>query len=665
MKTKKTVLKLFMFFILIFSLQLASFAQTSYNLVIDSIVTRINTAPLRQVVRELSGDTTCIIGGNTYTLLTRAYNQPENELAAQYILERFLSYGLDTSTFQFSSTGKNVIGKKLGVKYPNQIYIIGAHYDSYPWEVFAPGADDNATGVAGVLEAAKQLMNYDSKYTLLFVGWDEEERGLYGSHAYADTAFMHGDSIKGVINIDMLGYDPNNQRNIVIYTDANSLSLANIMYSTDRIYVLDMNPTININPAAGASDHYSFWQTGYKAVWPFENPVNPYVNNPADSIELLNMKYFTRMVKGAVAAFATLAFDFMIDIEHQPLASTPDTNARIATAIIKSGQGIAAGEYSPRLYYKTGNGLYNFVNSSFNNLDTFKFIIPGEQTGSTVYYYIAAQDSTGQLVQTYPPGGFGFNPPGTEPPAVPLSYKILGSLSYCSITVPRDIPPRVATYDSIYIPRDFILFGLTVNLTINYPNDQDLLIGVVNPSGELLKLSYGNGGSGANYINTTFDDAAVDSIKNGIPPFTGSYMPEQKLSQFNNQSMQGYWRLRVYNLSLTGTGQLVSWCLNGYYYNPIGIVGNQVPVKTSLSQNYPNPFNPNTRISFTLERTTEVKLAVYDILGREVSVLINGKLNSGDHKVDFNGSELSSGVYFYTLYLNGSRFDTKKMVLIK
>jgi hypothetical protein len=90
-----------------------------------------------------------------------------------------------------------------------------------------------------------------------------------------------------------------------------------------------------------------------------------------------------------------------------------------------------------------------------------------------------------------------------------------------------------------------------------------------------------------------------------------------------------------------------------------------------LFQNYPNPFNPITTIKFDLPKNSYVKLIVYDLLGREVSLLVNEELKASSYAVDFDASALSSGVYFYRLitidnYGKTSSFvDTKKMVVSK
>jgi hypothetical protein len=83
-----------------------------------------------------------------------------------------------------------------------------------------------------------------------------------------------------------------------------------------------------------------------------------------------------------------------------------------------------------------------------------------------------------------------------------------------------------------------------------------------------------------------------------------------------------------------------------------------------LSQNYPNPFNPNTTIKFELPTSSHVSLTVYDILGREASVLVNEKREAGAYEVKFDGSNLASGVYFYRIQA-GSFVQTKRLLLLR
>lgn len=100
--------------------------------------------------------------------------------------------------------------------------------------------------------------------------------------------------------------------------------------------------------------------------------------------------------------------------------------------------------------------------------------------------------------------------------------------------------------------------------------------------------------------------------------------------------------------------------------NPTGInqVGTEIPASFALSQNFPNPFNPSTTIKFSVPKNGFVNLKVYDLAGKEVSNLINENLIAGNYEASFDGSNLTSGVYFYRLQANGFT-ETKRMTLIK
>jgi hypothetical protein len=83
-----------------------------------------------------------------------------------------------------------------------------------------------------------------------------------------------------------------------------------------------------------------------------------------------------------------------------------------------------------------------------------------------------------------------------------------------------------------------------------------------------------------------------------------------------------------------------------------------------LKQNYPNPFNPQTNIEFSIAKPGIVKILVYDVLGKEVGVLVNEFKNAGRHKIVFDGSNYSSGIYFYRIITN-QYSQTKKLLLLK
>ncbi|MEO8209953.1 MAG: T9SS type A sorting domain-containing protein [bacterium] len=93
--------------------------------------------------------------------------------------------------------------------------------------------------------------------------------------------------------------------------------------------------------------------------------------------------------------------------------------------------------------------------------------------------------------------------------------------------------------------------------------------------------------------------------------------------------------------------------------------GQIIPHEFTLYQNYPNPFNPNTVISYQLAVSSYTELKVYDVIGNLVEVVVNRKQIAGSYEVLWNGSDFSSGIYFYSMSFDGNLFDTKKMFLIK
>jgi hypothetical protein len=115
---------------------------------------------------------------------------------------------------------------------------------------------------------------------------------------------------------------------------------------------------------------------------------------------------------------------------------------------------------------------------------------------------------------------------------------------------------------------------------------------------------------------------------------------------------------------------LLGCVINGNVYGdtpmPLGItkINSEIPEDFSLSQNYPNPFNPLTKIRFDIPKASSAKLIIYDLLGREIKILVNEELKSGTYEAEWDASGYSSGIYFYSL-ITDKFIESKKMVLIK
>ncbi|MBI5403218.1 MAG: T9SS type A sorting domain-containing protein [Ignavibacteriae bacterium] len=151
----------------------------------------------------------------------------------------------------------------------------------------------------------------------------------------------------------------------------------------------------------------------------------------------------------------------------------------------------------------------------------------------------------------------------------------------------------------------------------------------------------------------------VQRLEKGVYKYLGFLAAKNGTSNeynFEDKNLQpGRYNYRLKQIDLNG---------NFEYFSLSNEIAINAPNSFELSQNYPNPFNPVTRINFSIAKSGLVKLVIYDITGREVKKLVDKELEQGFHFADFNASNLSSGIYFYTLKSNNF-VSTKKMVLVK
>ena len=229
---------------------------------------------------------------------TRAYFQPQAYQAEAWLQSKFENMGLDVSIHNFSAAGNwwglpatssgNVIAIQTGTLYPDEYIVCGAHYDSFvPWSYTnCPGADDNATGTAGIVEIARILSQYEFERSIIYCCFSAEEVGLFGSAAYASSCGQQDMNILGYFNIDMTGYlQPGSNVHIDLIYPSFAAPLANYYTNIGNIYFA----RIPISPSSfssGDSDHTSFNQNGYYGIYPFEdtNNYSPYIHTTNDVI---------------------------------------------------------------------------------------------------------------------------------------------------------------------------------------------------------------------------------------------------------------------------------------------------------------------------------------------------------------------------------------------
>ncbi len=271
-----------------------------------------------EVVSEINQDSVRSVISNLQGYGTRFMGNANRRQIYKWIRNKFLSYGFTDVTIDSFlcntyanqmglTTQYNVIAKLNGSRYPDQYYIIGGHYDSYARAsvLDAPGADDNASGTAAVLEAARVIKkkNYTPAATLLFIAFAAEELMNYGdsgSEHYAAAAKAANMNIKLMINNDMIGYSQSAPAysNVEVNNYTGFNNIAEFAKDVTRNYTV-------LNPITGVldqmSDSYPFFSAGYPVVYFEESVFSPFYHGASDKLSNLNIPYCTEIIKASCA----------------------------------------------------------------------------------------------------------------------------------------------------------------------------------------------------------------------------------------------------------------------------------------------------------------------------------------------------------------------------
>ena len=227
---------------------------------------------------------------------------------AQYIYQTFQTMGLTVRYHNYSegaATGSNVEATLPGSDSDN-IFIICGHYDTV---ADGPGADDDGSGVAAVLAAAEVMKNYEFYHTIRFVAFSGEEQGLIGSYHYVEDSYMNNDTIFAVLNADMIGFAPlpSDGTQGKIFENPNSEWIVDYTKAISQLYWDYIGIELTAQGESWGSDHYSFWQFGYDAVFYHEENFNDYYHSADDTIAHMNLSYTTRFTRLILATLAEMA----------------------------------------------------------------------------------------------------------------------------------------------------------------------------------------------------------------------------------------------------------------------------------------------------------------------------------------------------------------------
>jgi len=336
---------------------------------------------------------------------TRYASTAACEYAGTFLFEHFSSLpGLETSydpfLFAGTRTTRNIVAVLPGKSNADRSVILCAHYDSTSNQptTNAPGADDNASGTAAVMEIARVLSSYAFDFSLKFICFSAEEWGLYGSKHYAQKAKAAGETIIGVVNMDMIGYEdvPSEDIDIIVNPASDWLG-ARYLSAAERYAPL---PTLKIvNASFRGSDHSPFWDQGYHALCGIEDAgvPNPHYHKTTDTLSTLNMDFVTSVTRASLALGAELAQPVVslsapagLTARSQVLTSL-FSNAKTVFLDWRTTSDQAVGY---NVYRSTNRERYEKANGTLLTATTFtdRFL----RAGSAYYYAVTAVDSSGR-----------------------------------------------------------------------------------------------------------------------------------------------------------------------------------------------------------------------------------------------------------------------------
>ncbi len=368
----------------------------------QAAVVQVTESTYRAVLGDNSGNPGILY---THDGDSRGPGAPQHDLAMMNIQDEFESYGLTVTLEPVSYFGDiyyNVVGTKLGTVYPDQEFILGAHYDS----VSNPGADDNASGTALVLECARVISQYPSDYTIRFIGFTREEQGLYGSHAYVDD--HPGADILAMISTDMVAYDAGQEHSLIYGRDGQSSELKADMQEAVATYSTYQGITLSSTDGGwnGQSDHAPFDGAGYQACLFIEGDVwsNPHYHTQLDSVDTpgyIDYPFAVRMVRsmlgylvdnaGVQVPVDALGFEFP---DGHPEYAAPDGSTVVRVEVMGLGSEVPQ-PGTGLLHYDVGAGWQSTTMFEVSP-KVYDAALPPSVCGDEVRYYFTAVSMTAE-----------------------------------------------------------------------------------------------------------------------------------------------------------------------------------------------------------------------------------------------------------------------------
>lgn len=372
-------------------------AQTNIDSLITSIVSKVEPDSVQHIIQSLQNfQTRFLLASNRFQIADWLYDRFASFGFTEIERDSFMcttNYGSTATTLQV-----NIIATLPGTSRPDEVYIIGGHYDSFAYGsemTNAPGADDNASGTSAVLEFARIIMEsgYQPEATIKFIAFAAEELMLFGDAGcehYAQKAYDEGMNIKLMINCDMISYNtlPLEQAKVNINYYSGFTNLLNIAKDATNQFSLITGVNGSLNQY---SDSYPFYEKGFPAIYFEENQFSPYYHTIDDIITNYDMEYCSEVIKSAGAMLlkymdmnspTSIQEEFII---HEFILEQNYPNPFNPTTII-SWQSPVSSWQTVRVYDILGNEVATLVNE-YKPAGSYTINFDASKLSSGVYYY--------------------------------------------------------------------------------------------------------------------------------------------------------------------------------------------------------------------------------------------------------------------------------------
>jgi len=563
-----------------------------------------------------------------------------------WLYDKLVSFGMDAYIHRFTSSmapangdtieAGNVVAVKLGTEFPDQFIIISSHYDHQS----GPGADDNASGTAGVVECARIISQTETKRSIIFVPFNAEENWMHGSVPFANKCAEENMNILGVFNLDMLGFYPaTGYGEIKMFTGHSVINQKLFEYHQQiaNLYIPEV-PTFKFSfgDVFGA-DHSSFIWNDYPALYIGDIEyidIHPCYHQPCDTIGefggVNNLSLVEAFVKATIASVVELANGWL-----------PPQNF---SAVSRVNEVMLSWDEMPE------TSLYKvYKNNLLLTETTSNYYMDNNVALGETYSYFVKGIKTGSLEESNPSNidSIVFSPPLTIPYTLDLESN-MEELKYWwakswSVWSPTTGPKFLYSPNTEFGIMELDWFSIpenTPDITLRIIARDASSTGIMQSTHAFVEVTSDRKTWHKIAKNIDFNRTQPDTLMVSLNRFTGSSFFQLRIRLGCHGTRHDVGRLYLFSLDIDHT--------------PVSIKENKYSYFKGL-QVYPNP--STGKITVKTESENSYSLGVYDLNGKRI--LFKNAFQDGELDL----SALSKGTYL--IEVSREKHQVAKKIVIQ